>query len=449
MRASIASLSALVFSSLALPSAHAVAQEWTRFQNGGVGPKDGSELPVEWSAESGVLWSVPVDGYGQSTPLVRAGRVYVTFTEGEMKDTYHVRALDLETGATQWDHALENSSPEKNSVMVSRAAPTPVVDDAGIVAFFEGGNLVALDHEGEVRWERDLVQEFGGVKARHGLAASLEHDGDVVYVWVEREEDPYVLAVSKDSGETIWKTEGAGGTSWASPRLVLFAEGERHLVLSGSGRIVGLDPSSGERLWTLADVSNNTSNTPIPLGNGRFLVGASEGRGEQPAGAPKSNGVVQVAKDETGAYTAEYVWRARRAMSSFGSPAVAGDNAYFVNRAGIVFCIDLETGEQHYSERCAESIWATPIAAAGRVYLFGKDGTTTVIKGGDTFEVLAENTLWKEEEPEPEPGPAEGEGGRRRGNFGGPVLYAAALTKDRIVMRRGDQVYCVGATRAH
>ena len=445
MRASIAPLAATLSALFTLP---ATAQEWTRFQNGGVAPADGAALPVEWSAENGILCSVPVDGYGQSTPLVRGGTVYVTFTAGEMKDVYHVRALDLDTGATKWDYELENSAPEKNSVMVSRAAPTPVVDDAGIVAFFEGGNLVALDHEGKKRWERDLVAEFGNVKARHGLAASLEHDGDVVYVWVEREAEPYVLAVSKETGETVWKAEGAGGTSWASPRLVDVAEGERHLVLSGSGRIVGLDPANGERLWAIEDVSNNTSNTPIPLGDGRFLVGASEGRGAQPAGAPKSNGVVEITKDENGAFAAEYVWRARRAMSSFGSPAVSGDNAYFVNRAGVVFCMDLETGEQHYSERCAESIWATPIAVADRVYLFGKDGTTTVVKGGDTFEVLAENTLWVNEEPEPEPESEEGEGGRRRGNFGGPVLYAAALSKDRIVMRRGDQVYCVGSRRA-
>jgi outer membrane protein assembly factor BamB len=33
------------------------------------------------------------------------------------------------------------------------------------------------------------------------------------------------------------------------------------------------------------------------------------------------------------------------------------------------------------------------VAAAGRVYVPGRDGTTVVLKAGPTLEVLAENTL--------------------------------------------------------
>ncbi|MEM6672053.1 MAG: PQQ-binding-like beta-propeller repeat protein [Planctomycetota bacterium] len=416
-------------------------EAWTAFQNGGRPPAESAaKAPLEWSPEEGVLWTAELDGYGQSTPLVWGPHVYVTLCAGDMKDRYHVRALRIADGEAVWNYELDNSSPQKNSVMVSRAAPTPVVDARGLIAFFEGGNVVALDHEGKERWKRDLVEDFGDVEARHGLAASLEQDESSVYVWVERSENPYVLALSKESGETLWRADGVGGTSWASPRLVPVADGA-HLVLSGSGRIVGLDPATGARLWELEDVANNTSSTPVPLGDDRFLIGASEGRGEQPSAAKKSNGVVRIAAAEDGTWTADFVWRARRAMSSFGSPVASGGNAYFVNRSGVVFCVDLETGEPHYSERSAESIWATPIAIGDRVYLFGKEGTTTVLRSGDAFEVLAENPLWVEDEPEPAPeGEEEGES---RSRFGGPVLYAGAVAGDRLVLRRGDSVYCV------
>jgi hypothetical protein len=39
------------------------------------------------------------------------------------------------------------------------------------------------------------------------------------------------------------------------------------------------------------------------------------------------------------------------------------------------------------------SFYASPVAAAGRVYLVDRDGTTLVLKAGDKLEVLATNRL--------------------------------------------------------
>jgi hypothetical protein len=36
---------------------------------------------------------------------------------------------------------------------------------------------------------------------------------------------------------------------------------------------------------------------------------------------------------------------------------------------------------------------ASPLLAEGRVYFFGKEGKTTVVKAGKTFEKLSENQL--------------------------------------------------------
>ena len=47
---------------------------------------------------------------------------------------------------------------------------------------------------------KPLVKEYGNVKARHSLAASLEHDQSHIYVWVERSTDPYILKLKKESG---------------------------------------------------------------------------------------------------------------------------------------------------------------------------------------------------------------------------------------------------------
>lgn len=405
-----------------------------------------------------------------------------------------------------WKREVAAASPAENSRYVSRAAPTPVVDAEGVYCFFEGGNLLSLTHSGEIRWTRDLVKEFGEVKARHGLSASLEQLADRIFVWVERGEDPYVLAVEKSTGKDLWKIAGIGATSWASPR-VLSVGGEQHLLLSAVGSVTGVSVETGERLWKVEGISGNSSPTPIPAGDGRFVVGAAAGRGETDTGkAASSNGLVVVKKTESGAYTAEYAWRAKRATCSFGSPLVHGGEVYFVNASGVLYCLDLESGEERYAQRLPDSVWATPFAVGDRAYYAGKGGAVAIVRTGPAFELIAENKTWEDsvvvapeaagssEKADPaktdapkvapektggekaatekpaaekaggekpaaegkraEEAPREGvtrSGGGMRGGRGGegmggpaqPTLYAMVVSGTDLVIRRGDRLYCI------
>ena len=132
--------------------------------------------------------------------------------------------------------------------------------------------------------------------------------------------------------------------------------------------------------------------------------------------------------------------RARKASSSFASPIVAGGNAYFVNRVGVLYCADAENGKERWAERAGRSVWATPLAAGNRVYLFGRDGTTTVIRAGKEFEVLARNVLFESDGATEDTGTS---GAEALPTPGASVLYAAAVAGKRIIIRTGDRVYCV------
>jgi len=412
------------------------AEKWAGFQNGGKLSFNAiAELPVKWTDTSGVAWKTPLAGYGQSSPVVEGDVIYVTSTSGKMKEKLHIQAFDKADGKERWKYEAENASPHENTSYVSRAAPTPVCDQNGVIAFFEGGNVIAMDPAGKLRWSRNLAKDEGGVTARHGLSASLEQNGKYVFTWVEREKQPYVVALNKTSGKTAWKSDGLGVTSWSSPRLVPISSSEKHLVLSGIGKLMGLDPETGKKLWSFDGISGNSTPTPVPLGEGRFLIGATVGRGEAGGGkAAASNGVIQIS-GKPGSYKAAYVWQAKRATCSFGSPLAHDGFAYFVNRSGVVYCLDIKTGEEQYAKRAGSSVWATPLGAGGHVYLFGKDGGTTVIQSGGEFKKLASNLLWK---------PA-AEGGGRSGS---PVLYAAAIVGSDFIIRRGDMLYCVTSQKA-
>ncbi|WP_199169793.1 outer membrane protein assembly factor BamB family protein [Rhodopirellula bahusiensis] len=416
------------------PLAGAVEAQWPKFQNGGLSSTD-TALPTEWSPEQNIAWTADINGYGQSTPIVAHDQIVVTSTSGENKDEYHVQSFAIETGELNWQVDLANPSPFKNSPMVSRAAPSAVATDAGFVAFFEGGVLLAISPAGETQWQRDLVAEHGPINARHGLSASLEADSQRVYSWVERDEAPYVLAVDPTTGETIWKVDGLGATSWGSPRLIPVDGGEQ-LVCSASGKLAGLDPSTGERLWEFTELSNNTSCTPTFVSEGRFLIGASDGRGETNTGASAaSNGLIEISRGEDGSFQASFVWQAEKATCTFGSPVVAGDTAAIVNRTGVLYRLDLETGERVSAKRTdAGGLWATPLVAGGNLYLFGYKGTTSVISLADGKEI-AENRCW----------PEGGDGDKTPGFGGGNVLYAGAPAGDRLLIRRGDKLYAIGA----
>ncbi|QDT56415.1 outer membrane biogenesis protein BamB [Caulifigura coniformis] len=476
---------------LPLFSAPAFAAEaWTSFQNSGNLELKDTVASGEGSPFGAQLWSAKLAGYGQSSPVLWKDRVFVTSIEGPNREKYHVAAYSVGDGRQLWVKSFANPSPREDSAMLSRAASTPAVDAQGLICFLEGGLLIALTHDGDIRWQRDLVAEFGPIDSNHGVSGSVEQQDDRVFVWVERKTEPYLVAVDKQTGKDLWKVSGVGATSWASPRLVPTATGQ-HLVLSAVGSLTGVDPESGKTLWKLEGLAGNSTPTPMPLGNGRFLIGATDGRGEGGGSKPaETNGVVAVT-ESGGTWSAAYVWKAKRATSSFGSPIAAGGNAYIVNRTGVLYCLDLETGEERYVERTPESVWCTPVADDHAVVLFGKGGTITALAKGPEFKLLGSMKLWTDEpetlqyrpmgegaspagegrRPMSEGGAPMGEGrsrgegrppmaegerpmGEGRGPMGGgrggaggppsgPTLYGVAIVDGKLLARRGEMLFCL------
>ena len=62
--------------------------------------------------------------------------------------------------------------------------------------------------------------------------------------------------------------------------------------------------------------------------------------------------------------------------------------------AETLVCLEAKTGTQIYLRRLhADRYCASPIVAAGRIYVIARDGTMSVVKSGRNFELLAANTL--------------------------------------------------------
>ncbi|QDT40931.1 outer membrane biogenesis protein BamB [Gimesia alba] len=445
-------------------------QRWPGFQGAGATALTADSLPLTWSPTRNIAWQTEIPGKGQSSPVIWGDRIFVTSIEGEMKNDCHVVALDLKQGKLLWDFKTASSQPVRGNYFQSRSAPTPVVDAERVYAFFETGNLLALDHDGKQLWSRSLTEDYGEFEVRIGLAASLVQTKDTVIVLIDHEGPSYLLAVDKQTGKTKWKTDRFSRQSYASPALLKIDQADQ-IVCSSSGSVDGYDPSTGKLLWMYEEVGGNRACTPLSFGDGKFLISASPGmHDERLADAKKSNFAMQV-KRVGEEFQQTILWKTSKAMPTFGSPMVYQGLAYWVNKVGVVYCFDAETGQQVYVKRLGQPCWATPLGLGDRIYFPGKDGLTTVIAAGREFRILAENELI---DGATEAGEADlkrrAEAGKRRstaqqsgsrtagensGNTGGrprtrngltfadPVQYGYAAVNGALVMRTGSRLYCI------
>ncbi|MEM7200731.1 MAG: PQQ-binding-like beta-propeller repeat protein [Planctomycetota bacterium] len=384
---------------------------WPGFRGNGTSVTQAVDLPMRWSDDEGVTWSVSLPGYGQSSPVVHGERVIVTSVEGPNKERCQVSCYRLGDGQLLWSRSYPASVEITSSKMVSRGAPTPVVDDQRVYAWFESGDLIALDHQGETLWRRSLVADFGGgYKGNHGFGGSLLAVDDGVVLLLDHDGPSFLARFAGDSGETLWQTERTSRISWSTPVLDA-ARGE--VVVSSGGTVDGYALADGAQRWSVDNVQGNTVPSATVAGD-LIVVGASKGDN------------LALRRTDSGC---EVVWRAEDARpSGFGSPLVIGDAVLVVNKAGAVYAVDRATGALRFQQRIAQSCWASPVATAAgdRIYFFGKDGTTTVARAhADRLEVLAENERPTED-----------------------TVYGVAVVDRAILLREGRRLSCIGAAPA-
>jgi outer membrane protein assembly factor BamB len=346
-------------------------------------------------------------GYGQSSPIVWRNAVFVTTMQGARKQTPTVLCFDLATGTKLWQREFESTQEIEATNMVTRSSPTPAVDRERVYAFFESGDLVALDHAGNLVWQRSLVEEYGPFTGLHGVGSSLAQTDDAIFVLVNHEGPSYLAAIDKATGENRWKVDYPGRVAWSSPIISPHGK-EQTVVVSAAGLVEAFDASTGSRLWQVDGLSGNT--VPSATSDGeRVYVGSQE---------VASN----VAVDLVGGKP-EIRWRADQASCNFMSPLAHDKRVYMVNRSGVAFCLDADTGEQLWKHRLPDTCWASPLGAGDRVYFFCKDGETVVVRAGDKVELLAENTL----------------------SIGSDArIYGIAAVDGALILRTGTRLICVG-----
>lgn len=396
------------------------------------------DYPLQWTPEQ-IAWSRQLDGYGQSAPVIWQGQAYVTSVVGPLKDQCLITAVSLASGEPLWQHTEASETPAESTPMISRAAPTPSCDSQGVYAFFETGNLVSLSHAGQLRWQRKLQADVGAFQNKFGLSASLAQTADALYLLIDHEGESNLLALDKSTGAIRWRTpRGKHGHSWTSPAIVM-VDGQPVLVCSSIGSIDVYACDSGELLASHSEVGGNSVATPIDWGNGRFLVSSLIRPADGPVeGATRSNLLAALSK-KNGQFTIEVKWIAKEARGSFSSPILHRGYCYWINPQGVLFCLDAETGDEYFAKRLpCGGCWASPIAIGDRLYCFGRDGETVVLRVDKTYEELSVgNRLWSEQPSDAASPPTQ----RGPGYTARPGMYAVLAFDNSLLFRSGNQLY--------
>jgi len=89
------------------------------------------------------------------------------------------------------------------------------------------------------------------------------------------------------------------------------------------------------------------------------------------------------------------LWTRDRDTPYVSTPLLYRGQLYFFKHVrSFLTSVDAATGQTLFTERVGlGNVFASPVAAAGRIYLFGREGKALVLEPSPTLKILAENQL--------------------------------------------------------
>jgi len=388
---------------LALTGDPTAAQSWGQFRGqAGSGISTSENLPTQWSDDA-VAWSVELPGQGNSSPAVNADAVYIT---SQTKDLgLHVLAFSRADGKSLWEKKVGSGKlAAKGPVNLyahrhNAATPSPIADDKSVWAFFGSGLLVRLDaNTGALRWEVDMVQEYGAYDITFGMGSTPRLVGDKLIVSCMTKGASYVVALNANTGELIWKhdrrfpAKDDGPDAYSTPAVIDVA-GKQQLVVTGCDHINAYDPETGDQLWYSSGLQIASPYGRViasPVADSGVVIGVSAN--------PGGGGLGHVMAWKLGAKgdlrDTSVLWTHKKSTPDSSSPVALGGQLFTLADNGVATCLDIKTGEVKWVKRLTTGAsYASLVAGGGNIYAIGINGTAVVFKADATGTVVATNKL--------------------------------------------------------
>jgi outer membrane protein assembly factor BamB len=372
------------------------ARNWPQWRGPlGTGEAPHAKPPLEWSETKNLRWKTAIPGLGKSTPVVWNDLVFVTSavpktpTKPGAADAVHqfvLFAVSRADGQVKWQKTVHEGQPHEGTHQDGTfASGSALTDGKRVYAYFGSRGLYAFDFTGKPLWDK----QFGQMQTRMGFGEGNSpalHGDTMVVIW-DHEGTDYIIAIDTATGKEKWRKERDEPTTWATPHMVVH-DGRAQAVVPGTNKMISYDLATGNVVWQTAGLTLNQIPSAV---SGEGMVYAMGGFRGNMARAVKLS-------DAKGELTGPpgLVWSYEKDTPYVPSPLLYRGGLYFLKtNSGILTYLDAPSGQPKYTERLAgvPNVYASPVAADGRVYVTGRDGTTVVLAAGPKLEVLATNVL--------------------------------------------------------
>lgn len=437
---------ALVATTLFCFSVDAQTSDWSRFRGPqGSGISDGS-APTEWAPDKNIKWKTALPGAGCSSPIVVAGKVFVTCYSGygEARDQVgkkedlkrHVVCIDQASGNELWSKTIDGTDNEDNFSGIGVTAHgysshTPVSDGKSLFVFLGKSGVIAYDLDGNELWTKKVGDQSDSKK--WGSAASPVICDDLLIVPAVAESRS-VFGLDKKTGEQRWVCESKSlDNTWSTPMVVEVDDDRTDIVIGVPNELWAINPKTGKLAWLAAGIAGEqTGFYTSPTISDGVVYASVGGRSGGGSIAVRSGGKKDV--------TESHVNWTSKVSASFSSPVVYGGHMFTVARGGILEVSDSKTGEQlkkvrfkstdasrpknaSGGGRFGSADYGSPIIAGDKLYYTKGTGETFVFNADAECEQLAANKLTDDGEI-----------------FSG----TPAISDGRLYIRSSKFLYCVG-----
>ncbi len=392
--------------------------------------------PIEWSEEENIKWKVALDGNGSSTPIIWGNQVFLltAINTGQVDPSlpkpedqpervfgikypntvyrFVVLCLDRETGEELWRNTATERIPHQGHHGDNDfASASPTTDGHQLYCWFGSQGLFCYDLQGNKLWERDLGKAY--VESSLGEGCSPVVHGERLVIVRDNARQSNIEVLDTKTGQTLWKKDRDEPSAWATPRVVQYG-GKTQVITAASNMVRSYDLEDGEIIWECNGLTGNVIPCPVVDGDVVYCMSGYQGYS-----------LLALSLSARGDITGsdKIVWSKRRGTPYIPSPLLYDGMLYFnQSNQAILTCLDSKTGDTIMARTrlpAISNIYASPVAADGRIYIAGRNGTTLVLARSGSLKVLATNKL------------------------DDPVDSSPALAGDQLFLRGSRYLYCI------
>lgn len=331
-------------------------------------------------------WRIPL-AESYSGPLVVGDRIFVTETRDQQTEV--VSAIRRQDGSllwsVDWPGALSVPFFAKSNGDWIRS--TPAYDDGRLYVAGIRDTLHCLDAAtGAIVWKQDFTTALDAPLPAFGCVCSPLIAGDSLYI----QAGAGLLKLNKRTGQVLWRSMpdegGMHGSAFSSPFLTPLA-GRTQLLVQSRTHLKGVDPDSGDVLWSQEVPAFRGMNIVTPTVSGDSVFTSSYGG---------KTFLYQVAAAADGSLQSRLAWD-NKVQGYMGSPVVIDGHAYLHLRNQRFVCIDLSTGETRWTTTPFGKYWSL-VTQGDRILALDEDGTLRLIRANpEKFELLDERKVSDQE----------------------------------------------------